>query len=84
MTTPNQAPVHTVESGGHLFQVYAAPENHTHRYLGYCDGTISVSGSSVDVVLRALVTKHPAVRPSGEVIDFTAYRLKRLGEEFAA
>ncbi|AFU86624.1 hypothetical protein D869_gp290 [Caulobacter phage CcrRogue] len=84
MNQPTEKPVFATESGGYLFQVYAAPADHGRAYLGFCDGVLSVSGDTVDVTLRALARKHAEPKRTAQVIDFTAEKLKRLGAVVAA
>uniref|UniRef100_A0AB74UMT3 Uncharacterized protein n=1 Tax=Caulobacter phage BL57 TaxID=3348355 RepID=A0AB74UMT3_9VIRU len=81
MTPASEKPAYALRHQGHLFEVYKAPEGHTHQFVGYCDGELSVSANRVDVAIRALALKH---EPTAEVIDFTAYRLQRLGEALSA
>ncbi|AXQ68339.1 hypothetical protein HOT99_gp278 [Caulobacter phage CcrBL10] len=84
MNPPTEKPVYAIESGGYLFEVHRAPDDHPRAYLGYCDGELSASGDSVGVLLRVLARKHAAPKRTAQVIDFTAEKLKRLRAVVAA
>lgn len=71
--------LHSVFSKGHLYEVYAGNGEDSFGYIGYQDGERSVAATRPDVCLRALSQKHQVGLPeTGEVIDFTAERIRRI------